>query len=68
MKADERRSEPEIEQILGVDIARQLRTLTSETIAEVDENVKSSRDAFEQLRTLLKGMHPERKFVDLTPE
>ena len=67
-KADGGRSGPEIEQILGVDITQQLRMLTSAIIAEVDENVKSSRDSFDQLRTLLKGMHPKRKFVDLTPE
>jgi hypothetical protein len=68
VKLDDGKSEPEIEQILGVGIARQLRMLTSGIIADVDEDVRSSRDAFNQLRAVLKAMHPKRKFIDLTRE
>jgi len=62
------RAERQIEQILGVGLVRQLRVLTEGIIGSVDDNVKSAREAFDELRATLKVLYPKRKFLNMPPE
>lgn len=62
------RPEAEIERLLGIGIVRKLKVITAAMIENVDQDVASSRKAFSQLRTTLKAIYPQRKFIDLPPE
>jgi hypothetical protein len=54
----------EMERIIGIGTVQQLKVMTSGIITNFDENVKSLRHAFTNLRTALKTIHPDRKFID----
>jgi hypothetical protein len=59
--------ETEIQRILGPGIVKQLTVKTSAISDFIDENVNSSFAAFKRLRSALKKIHPDRKFIELTP-
>lgn len=65
IKLNEGRPEAEIRGILGMGIVRQLEVFTAAIVKNVDENIASSRQAFDDLRASLKALYPERKFIDL---
>ena len=54
----------EMERIIGIGTVQQLKVTTSGIITNFDENVKSLRQAFMNLRAALKNIFPERKFID----
>ena len=55
----------EIERLLGAGIVQQLRVLTTGIMLCIDEDVKSSHEAFVKLRTALKKIYPDRRFLDI---
>jgi hypothetical protein len=55
----------ELEQILGSILYQQLLQMGSALIDQIDQNVKSSIKALEQLRAELRRIHPERKFISV---
>lgn len=61
------RPENEIEAIIGVSVVHRLKITTDAIIKNIDEDVKSSLDAFVKLRSALKSIHPKRKFIDFKP-
>jgi hypothetical protein len=54
----------EIETILGTGTVQRLRVTTDAIISNFDQNEKTLREAFATLRTALKKIHPDRKFID----
>lgn len=58
----------EMEKLLTVGITQQLRVFTEGIIKNVDEDVISSHETFEKLRTILKDIYPKRKFVNFPKE
>ena len=66
VRLNEGRPAAEIAEILGVGIVRQLNVLTTGIVQ--NEDVKSCRQAFDQLRAALKVAYPKRKFLGLPAE
>jgi hypothetical protein len=64
----EPRPNAEIEAVLGFSVVHQLNVLTDSIIQNVDENVKSSFEAFKMLRSALKTIYPTHKFLYLKPD
>ncbi|MGB9141069.1 MAG: hypothetical protein WCB71_02600 [Aestuariivirga sp.] len=64
----EQRPKGEIEKLLGVSTCHQLKVLVAGIIKNIDEDVASSRNAFVNLRAILKKIYPNRKFIDLPAE
>jgi hypothetical protein len=58
----------EMEKLLTVGITQQLKVFTKGIIKNVDEDVISSRETFEKLRTALKDVYPKRKFINFPKE
>jgi hypothetical protein len=65
IKLNEGRPESDIRKILGVGTVRQLEVLTAAIVKNIDEDVTSSRRAFDDLRASLKAIYPKRRFIDL---
>ena len=58
------RSEVDIHKILGSALVKQLKITTAAVINFTDENVTSLRDVFRALRTELKKIYPDEKFIN----
>jgi len=67
LRVGEGRPLAEFERIVGSGTARRLKLLTAAIIENFDDNVKTSREAFIRLRSVLKMIYPDRKFIDLNP-
>lgn len=61
----EQRPQGEIAKILGISTCHQLKILVEGIISNIDQDVVSSRNAFASLRTVLKKIYPNRKFIEL---
>jgi hypothetical protein len=59
----ENRDERDVEKILGIDIAHQLRQLTDHIFSFVDADEKSLREVYDELRSVAKGLFPTKAFI-----
>jgi len=56
-------TEAEAERVIGIDTTHKLRVVSSAIVTNVDEDLKSIVSAYDQLRTAMKRLYPERNFV-----
>jgi hypothetical protein len=63
----ENRSADEVQKIIGISTVRQLSVVTAAIINNVDEDVKSTLNAMNELRAALKSMFPTGKFIEFKP-
>jgi hypothetical protein len=64
----ENRPVDEIEKIIGIITVRQLNVVTAAIINNIDEDVKSTGNAFNELGAALRAMFPNGKFIDFKPD
>lgn len=62
---NDKRKIAEIEVTLGVDIVHRLKVTTAAIIKNVDEDVISSRLAYDALQSALAALYPKRKFIKM---
>ena len=67
LKIGDSRPDNELEEIIGPSVISQLKVTTSSIIKFIDENERSLKSVFQQLRTTLKSIYPTKKFIDFKP-
>jgi hypothetical protein len=67
LKIGDSRPDNKLEEIIGPSVISQLKVTTSSIIKFIDENERSLKSVFQQLRTTLKSIYPTKKFIDFKP-
>jgi len=58
----------EIECVLGVDVTHKLKELTASIFRNVDEDLASLKTAHDKMRSTMKSLYPDRKFLQVVFE